>query len=241
MDSKAHKAATRIAYERLAEVWADTDDNLWNEALERSAVRRLLPQPLAEARVLDAGCASGAHSAWLASQGCHVVAIDLSPSMVRQARARLGGQGAVAVADLAALPFAAGAFDGIVCSLSLHYLSDMASTLRQCAQLLRPPGWLIVTLDHPFGTVPGDDDRDYFSTRLVTDTWEKRGVEVTQAFWRRPLGAVVDDFADAGFVIERIDEPRVDATALERFGSDAARIEGRPTFIGYLARRRAVT
>jgi hypothetical protein len=100
---------------------------------------------------------------------------------------------------------------------------------------------LIVTLDHPFGTVPGDDDRDYFSTRLVTDTWEKRGVEVTQAFWRRPLGAVVDDFADAGFVIERIDEPRVDATALERFGSDAARIEGRPTFIGYLARRRAVT
>jgi SAM-dependent methyltransferase len=220
VDSKAHKAATRIAYERLAEVWADTDDNLWNDGLVRSAVRRLLPQPLAEARVLDAGCASGAHSAWLASQGCHVVAIDLSPSMVRQARARL---------------------DGIVCSLSLHYLSDMASTLRQCAQLLRPPGWLIVTLDHPFGTVPGDDDRDYFSTRLVTDTWEKRGVEVTQAFWRRPLGAVVDDFADAGFVIERIDEPRVDATALERFGSDAARIEGRPTFIGYLARRRAVT
>ena len=52
VDSKAHKAATRIAYERLAEVWADTDDNLWNEALERSAVRRLLPQPLAEARRL---------------------------------------------------------------------------------------------------------------------------------------------------------------------------------------------
>ena len=48
------------AYNRLAAVWADTtDDNLWNELLERRMVRSLLPADLTGARLLDAGCAVG--------------------------------------------------------------------------------------------------------------------------------------------------------------------------------------
>jgi methylase of polypeptide subunit release factors len=46
------------------------------------------------------------------------------------------------------------------------------------------------------------------SPAMVGETWQKGGVEVTQHFWRRPLSAVVDAFADAGFVIDRIIEPR---------------------------------
>ena len=90
MDLGGQRAETLAAYERLADVWDDTDDNLWNEALERATVRRLLPTPLGGRRVLDAGCASGAHAAWLADQGCRVIGFDLSPRMVAQARARLG-------------------------------------------------------------------------------------------------------------------------------------------------------
>lgn len=230
------RAHTLDAYERLAGVWDDTDDNLWNEALERASVRRLLPIQLGGLRVLDAGCASGAHAAWLAQHGCAVVALDRSPLMVTQARARLGG-GAGVVADLGQLPFAPRAFDGIVCSLALHYLEDMATALAWFAQILRPGGWLVLTLDHPFGPVSSDTEPDYFATRLVTDTWEKRGVVVTQAFYRRPLSAVTDDLADAGFVIERIDEPKVGQADVERFGAEAAEVQGRPTFIAYLARR----
>jgi SAM-dependent methyltransferase len=238
VDPEQHRAATLAAYERLAVVWDEADDNLFNEALERTAVRSLLPETLAGARVLDAGCASGAHAAWLADHGSVVVAIDRSPAMCAQARTRLAGRGSVAVADLGALPFGQQVFDGILCSLALHYVADMAGTLHQFGRLLGPGGWLIVTLDHPFGTVPGDAAADYFAPRLVTDSWEKKGVEVTQAFWRRPLGAVIDDFATAGFSIERIGEPRVDAAAIERFGEEAAQLLGRPTFIAYLARLR---
>jgi SAM-dependent methyltransferase len=236
VDPQQHKASTLAAYERLADVWDDTDDNLWNEALERTTVRRLLPRPLFGQRVLDAGCASGAHAAWLCAQGCQVSAFDLSPGMVRQARARLSGAAQFAVADLAAPPFADGVFDGILCSLALHYLSDAAPTLRHFARMLRPSGWLLLTLDHPFGPMPVDVQRDYFAERLVTDTWEKKGVEVTQHFWRRPLGSVVDDLAEAGFVILRIAETQLDDEMRRRFPEDAAKIEGRPSFIAYLAR-----
>jgi SAM-dependent methyltransferase len=236
VDPEQHRASTRAAYDRLAEVWDDTDDNLWNEALERATVRRLLPRPLAGQFVLDAGCAGGAHAAWLVDQGGQICAFDLSPRMARQAHTRLAGRGQVVVADLAAPPYADGVFDGILCSLALHYVAETAPTLRQFARILRPSGWLLVTLDHPFGTVAGEDNPDYFAHRLVADTWSKKGVEVTQYFWRRPLSAMVDDLADAGFVIERIGEPRVDDEIRRRFPDGAATIEGRPTFIAYLAR-----
>jgi 2-polyprenyl-3-methyl-5-hydroxy-6-metoxy-1,4-benzoquinol methylase len=77
------------AYNRLAAVWAETtDDNLWNELLERRMVRSLLPADLTGARILDAGCAAGTHAAWLAGQGGQVTGIDISPAMIDAATLR---------------------------------------------------------------------------------------------------------------------------------------------------------
>jgi magnesium-protoporphyrin O-methyltransferase len=48
-----------------------------------------LPADLAGARVLDAGCGTGALAVEAARRGAHVVAVDLSPTLVRLARERL--------------------------------------------------------------------------------------------------------------------------------------------------------
>jgi hypothetical protein len=80
--------------------------------------------------------------------------------------------------------------------------------------------------------LPGQQGR-YFDTELVTDTWRKADVEVSQQFWRRPLSAVADAFADAGFVIDRIAEPQPSQEALERFPSELADVAGVPAFIVY--------
>jgi ubiquinone/menaquinone biosynthesis C-methylase UbiE len=229
-----HRADTRSAYERLAPVWDETDDNLFNEYLERATVRALLPLMAPGSRVLYAGCAGGAHAAWLAERGCAVVGFDLSPSMMARTGTRCGDQAHFLVADLVAPPFLGASFDGILCSLALHYVADMSTTLGEFARILRPDGWLLVTLDHPFGTPAGDS---YFTTRLATEDWAKKGVTVTQSFWRRPLGETIDAFADAGFGVERIGEPQLDDAMRARFPEDAAKVEGRPTFIAYLARR----
>jgi SAM-dependent methyltransferase len=234
----AHNRQTREAYDRLAAVWsATTDDGPFNGLLERPALRSLVPASLAGAVVLDAGCGSGAQAEWLLDQGADVIGIDLSPRMVDEARVRCRGRGRFFVADLAEpLPLAPGSLDGITSSLVLHYVRDWTTPLRSFATALRPGGWAVISLDHPFAPPMRTQRGGYFDTELVTDTWRKADVEVTQQFWRRPLSAVADAFAGAGFVIDRVAEARPSREALDRFPSDLNPIADVPTFIVYRLR-----
>jgi SAM-dependent methyltransferase len=233
-----HNRQTRDAYDRLAAVWAaTTDDGPFNGLLERPALRSLVPAGLAGAVVLDAGCGSGAQAQWLLDQGAEVIGADLSPRMIEEARRRCQGRGRFLVADLAEpLPVEPQSLDGITSSLALHYVRDWSVPLRSFASALRPGGWAVISLDHPFGPRLPSQQGGYFDTELVTDTWRKADVEVSQRFWKRPLSAVAGAFADAGFVIDRIAEPQPSEEALERYPSELAGIAGIPTFIVYRLR-----
>ena len=110
--------------------------------------------------------------------------------------------------------------------------------LRSFADVLRPDGWVVVSLEHPFGPRLPSQRGGYFDTELVSDTWTKADVVVTQWFWRRPLSAVMDAVADHGFVIERIVEAQPSAEALDRFPDDLAQVMGVPWFIVYRLRLR---
>jgi ubiquinone/menaquinone biosynthesis C-methylase UbiE len=238
-DPAEHARLTREAYDRLAPVWsATTDAGPFNGLLERPALRGLIPGRLRGAKVLDAGCGSGAQCEWLLREGAEVIGVDVSPAMIQQARLRCRDRGRFLVADLARpLPVEAGSLDGVTCSLVLHYLRDWDVPLASFARALRPRGWVVISMDHPFApTMPGQQG-GYFDSELVADTWVKAGVEVTQHFWRRPLAAVVDAFADAGFVIERIAEPHPSPELIRRFPDDLAPLTGIPGFIVYRLRR----
>jgi SAM-dependent methyltransferase len=230
-----HNRQTRDAYDRLAAVWAaTTDDGPWNGLLERPALRSLVPAKLAGAVVLDAGCGSGAQAQWLLDQGADVTGADLSPRMIEEARRRCQGRGRFLVADLAEpLPLEPRSFDGITSSLALHYIRDWSVPLRSFAAALRPGGWAVISLDHPFAPPLPSQQGGYFDTELVTDTWRKADVEVSQRFWKRPLSAVANAFADAGFGIDRIAEPRPSPEALERYPAELADIADIPNFIVY--------
>ncbi|SHV06532.1 class I SAM-dependent methyltransferase [Mycobacteroides abscessus] len=216
---------------------ATTDDGPFNGLLERPALRSLIPRPLAGRSVLDAGCGSGAQCAWLLGEGADVTGLDLSPAMVDQARQRCGSEAKLMVADLADdLPLEPRSFDGVTCSLALHYLRDWQVPLASFARILRPGGWVVISLDHPFGAPLPDQRGGYFQHQLVSDTWNKADVEVTQHFWRRPLGQVADAFADAGLLIERISEPRPSAEAIRRFPTELRSVVDSPSFIVYRLR-----
>jgi ubiquinone/menaquinone biosynthesis C-methylase UbiE len=70
----------------------------------------------------------------------HVVAADLSESMVEQARKRLGAAPNVTFAreDGQALSFADSSFDALVCSLGLMFFPDPARGLSDFLRVLRP-------------------------------------------------------------------------------------------------------
>jgi SAM-dependent methyltransferase len=229
-----HTRQTRESYDRLASVWSSTtDDGPFNGYLERPALRSLVPPDLAGRVILDAGCGSGAQAQWLLDQGADVIGIDVSPRMVAEAERRNAGRGQFLVADLAEpLPLEPRSLDGITCSLALHYVQDWSVPLGSFAAALRPGGWAVISLDHPFGQLPTQRG-GYFDTELVSDTWRKADVEVTQQFWHRPLGTIVDAFAAAGFVLDRVAEPQPSAEALRLFPDDLTGLVGVPVFIVY--------
>jgi SAM-dependent methyltransferase len=230
-----HTRHTRDAYDRLAPVWASTtDDGPFNGLLERPALRALVPRPLAGKVVLDAACGSGAQCEWLLDEGADVIGIDLSPAMVEETKRRCHDRGRFFEADLAEpLPLEAGTLDGITCSLALHYLREWEVTLRSFRNSLRPTGWAVISLDHPFARPLPSQKGGYFDTELVSDSWQKGDVNVTQYFWRRPLSSVVQAFSDAGFVVDRVSEPQPTAEGIERFPAALVGAVGVPGFIVY--------
>jgi 2-polyprenyl-6-hydroxyphenyl methylase/3-demethylubiquinone-9 3-methyltransferase len=99
---------------------------------------------------LDAGCGTGTLARHLARQGCRVTGVDGSARMIEVAeRAAAGTPGAPAflhVNDVVALPFAAGSFDGVVCSSVLEYVRSPPRVLTELARVLRPGGRLLVSV-----------------------------------------------------------------------------------------------
>lgn len=192
-------------------------------------MRSLVPRNLSGVTVLDAGCGSGAQAEWLLHQGAEVIGVDFSPAMVDEARHRCAGRGRFFVADLAKpLPLEPGSINGITCSLVLHYLEDWTIPLQSFRNVLRPDGWVVLSLDHPLGPPLPTQQGGYFDTELVSDTWTKAHVEVTQHFWRRPLSAAIHAIADAGFVIDRIAEPQPSPEALDRYPDESLTVSASP-------------
>ena len=103
----------------------------------RSTLLDWLPADLHGRRVLDAGCGTGALAVEAARRGAHVVATDLSPTLIELARERLPrdlGAGSIELKVGDMLDPALGCFDHVVAMDSLvHY--DAADVVRVVAGL----------------------------------------------------------------------------------------------------------
>jgi 2-polyprenyl-3-methyl-5-hydroxy-6-metoxy-1,4-benzoquinol methylase len=102
---------------------------------------------------LDAGCATGVFSAYLAELGWKVEAVDSSTRMLERAEAyldeQLGSQRhAVSLWRLGIedLPFPAESFEVVLCLSTLEYVEDDVATLRGLTRLLKNGGLLVITV-----------------------------------------------------------------------------------------------
>ena len=114
----------------------------------RATILDYLPVDLTGARLLDAGCGTGALAVEAARRGAHVVAIDLSPTLVALAAERLPsalGRGRIEFLAGDMLDPALGRFDYAVAMDSLiHYKTrDMAEAVASLAA--RVSGSLVFT------------------------------------------------------------------------------------------------
>ncbi|WP_424569006.1 class I SAM-dependent methyltransferase [Streptomyces sp. CH-036] len=211
-------------YSSFAEAYtAANESNLVNAHYERPAMLALAGD-VAGRRILDAGCGSGLLFAALRDGGAMVSGFDSSAGMLEIARQRLGDGADLQVADLGSpLPYPDDTFDDVVASLVLHYLEDWGPALAELRRVLRPGGRLIASVDHPFAVnlihreAGREGEHNYFDTTNWTVEWSVGGQTILVSRWNRPLHAMTEAFAEAGFRITVISEPEPDPAARELF------------------------
>jgi SAM-dependent methyltransferase len=211
----------RDAWERNARGWlewarAPGHDGYWR--FHREQFLPIVPSP--GRRTLDLGCGEGRLARDLAALGHAVIAIDASPTLARAAR-EAGPAIPVALADAAALPFRAGAFDLVVAFMSLQDVDDMPAAIAEAGRVLGRGGRLCLAIVHPLQsagafTSEADDAPfviagSYLDARRTAEAVERDGLTFTFHGEHRPLEAYARALEDAGFVIERIREHRTRA------------------------------
>jgi len=107
------------------------------ELLDRLALR-------GDETVLDAGCGSGRVTAKLVDRlpDGHVIAVDGAPSMVAEARERLGDRATVLAADLVALRLDT-PVDAVFSSAVFHWIADHDALFARLFAALRPGGRMV--------------------------------------------------------------------------------------------------
>ncbi|WP_244433546.1 class I SAM-dependent methyltransferase [Azospirillum sp. B506] len=133
-------AASADAWDRWADPMADLADKLNRPLLDAAGLTE-------GHRLLDLASGAGEpalSAARRAGEDGLVVGSDLVPGMmagaIRRARSVEGPAPAFTAADMTALPFADGAFDGVTCRFGIMFLPTVESALREVRRVLRPGG-----------------------------------------------------------------------------------------------------
>ncbi|MEU8390866.1 class I SAM-dependent methyltransferase [Micromonospora sp. NPDC048843] len=156
-----------------------------------------------------------------------VTGIDASATVLRHAHSR-AGRAQFRLHDLERpLDFAADAsFDGIVCALVIGHLTNRRQLLAEMRRVLRPAGWLVISTTHPTA------DWRHFGGSYYDDSW----VDLPHGpgalhFQRMTVETFLGELLDAGFLLEKLVEPRPRAELRTVDEAAYTRLTERPSFL----------
>lgn len=219
-------------YDVFADEYLDhARDGLFNAYYDRPACLSLLGD-VAGATVLDAACGPGLYAEELTKRGARVIGFDQSPRMTELARQRVP-TAQFRTHDLAnPLNWLNDeSVDIVLFALALEYVDDRTAALRELRRVLRPHGALVLSRQHPTGDWLRHGG-NYYQAQVIEETWS-RGWRVR--YWLTPLEQTCEELHTAGFLIERLLEPRPTAQAAVIDRQKFDRLNREPT--GFLAIR----
>jgi SAM-dependent methyltransferase len=205
----------------------NADTSPYNAFTDRPAMLKLAGD-VAGLRILDVGCGAGHYAAELVARGAQVVGIDGSSTMLEHARTRVAAE--FRQHDLEQpFSFAPDAsFDGVICALVLHHITNRRQLLAELHRVLRPGGWLLLSTTHP------TSDWRYHGGSYYSDDW----VELTiiegkpgVRYQRMSLELFITEVLAPGFALERLVEPRPGPELKAKNPERYARLHERPCFL----------
>ncbi|MET8981155.1 class I SAM-dependent methyltransferase [Streptomyces sp. NPDC004539] len=188
----------------LFAAWAT--DSVYNAHTDRPAMLELAGDVRGR-DVLDLGCGAGHLLAELLARGAATaMGVDGSASLLSAASARLGDRAVLRRHDLEEpLSFLDDeTWDLVVMALVHHHIEARGQLLAEIRRVLRPGGRLLVSTTHPtadwlyFGG-------SYFSAERVELPFTER---FALSYRRTTLESFLTELLDAGFMLERLVEPR---------------------------------
>jgi ubiquinone/menaquinone biosynthesis C-methylase UbiE len=208
--------STNARYDEVAE-WYDAtlagDAPL--AAMPRETALRLLGP--AAGRLLDIGCGGGSHTSAFAAAGWEPVGLDVSRAQLELARAR-GCE--VVLGRAESLPFEEASFDAVVSLWTHTDVDDWSAVLREAQRVVRPGGPFVYVGVHPCFVGPHSLFVEGRGAPQLHTGWYRRsgryenapGVSATGLRSKvganhLPLAEFLQGFLDAGFALERVEEP----------------------------------
>ncbi|HEY7260371.1 MAG TPA: class I SAM-dependent methyltransferase [Trebonia sp.] len=193
-------------YEAAADRYSRHAANgLYNAHYDRPAGLELLGD-VDGRHVLDAACGPGYYAAELLRRGARVTGLDNSPRMIELSRQLPGGEFRQHDLNDPLNWLPDDSVDLVLCALVYEYVDNRAGMLREFRRVLRPAGAVALTCLHPTGNWLRHGG-SYFNSGIVEEHWGG-DLDMRVRFWVEPLEATCATIAGAGFVIERLVEPR---------------------------------
>jgi SAM-dependent methyltransferase len=154
--------------------------------------------------ILDVACGPGIVTVGIAAKARAVVAFDLTPEMLEQARDRCGSAGLTNVTfrqgSATTLPFPDNSFDGVVTRLSIHHFNAPRQVLGEMFRVLKPGGKFVIA--DVISSPDAAESELHNAIEMLRDPSHVRML---------PVEELIAMITDAGFCIERHttwDQPR---------------------------------
>ncbi len=208
------RPVTTARYDGMAD-WYD-EALAPSEAVTETVVRLVGPGPGA---CLDLCCGTGFHIRTLVELGWTVTGVDLSEDQLRLARERAGDGARLLLADAADLPFGDATFDLVFSAFSHTDVDDFGRVVGEARRVLKPGSPLVYVGVHPCFVGPHSEfvqargipvlHSGYAEAGRYTDGpgISPSGLRARVGAAHLPLGLLLGSFLDAGFKIERFEEP----------------------------------
>jgi cytosine/adenosine deaminase-related metal-dependent hydrolase/ubiquinone/menaquinone biosynthesis C-methylase UbiE len=179
--------------------WAQVYDARSNPLLllEGRRTAPLLP-PLRGGNVLDVGCGTGRWLTHLETlHPASLMGIDCSRGMLKQAREKVLSTTKLEHGHSSALPGKDASYTLVMASFLLSYVKDLPAFALECARIVQPGGWVLISDMHPVTAAEQGWKRSF---RID-------GTTVDIAVHSRSLPEIIATFERNGFEVEVLIEP----------------------------------